>query len=90
MIERPKKREDLLVRDVEEELLIYDPRSGDTSLLNGTAAAIFDMCDGYTPVSVMTEEVLAVLPADPETVRDDVQRIIRDLAEKGLIEGRDE
>jgi hypothetical protein len=86
MIERPRRRDDLLVRDVEEELLIYDLRNGDTSLLNGTAAAIFDMCDGQTPVSVMAEEILSVLLADPETVRDDVRRIIGEMVEKGILE----
>lgn len=75
-----------MLREVEEELLLYDPRTGEASLLNGTAAAIFELCDGLTPVSGMVEEILGVLSADPETVRADVQRIVGELARMGLIE----
>lgn len=86
MIARPKRRGDLLLREVEEELLLFDPRTGEASLLNGTAAAIFDLCDGLTPLAAMAEEILGVLSADPETVRADVQRIVEELTGMGLIE----
>src|SRR3972149_98176 len=87
MIARPKRRGDLLLREVEEELLLFDPRTGEASLLNGTAAAIFDLCDGLTPLAALAEEVLGVLSADPETGRADVQRIIEELTGMGLIGG---
>jgi PqqD family protein of HPr-rel-A system len=86
MIARPRRRGDLLLREIEEELLLFDPRTGEASLLNGTAAAIFELCDGLTPLAAMAEEILEVLSADPETVQADVQRIVEELARMGLIE----
>ncbi len=86
MIGRPRRREDLLIREVEDELLVYDPRSGETFLLNETAATIFDLLDGQTPIPLIAQEVLAVLPADPEIVRADVEGIIVQFREKGLVE----
>jgi hypothetical protein len=86
MIVHPRRRGDLVLREIEEELLVFDPRTGDASLLNGTAAAIFELCDGLTPLPAMAEEILAVVSADPGTVRDDVHRIVEELAQMGLIE----
>ena len=86
MIARPKRRGDPFLREGAEGLRLFDPRTGEASLLNGTAAAIFDLCDGLTPLAAMAEAILGVLPADPETVRADVQRIIEELTGMGLIE----
>jgi hypothetical protein len=90
MLERPKKREDLLLKEVEEELILYDPRSGESFLLNGTAAVVFQLCDGQTPVSSIAREIVSVLSAPSETVLADVQRVVKELAEKGLVEEGDD
>lgn len=86
MMKRPRRRTELLIRETGEGLFLYDPRTGVTFLLNGTAAAILELCDGRTSVPSIAEEILSVLPVCPETVHADVRRTIKELVEKGLVE----
>jgi len=83
----PRRRADLFRRDVEEELLLYDPRTGEVFLLNGTAAAIFELCDGSRSPQAIADEILTVLPADPDQVLADVHRILEEFTKGGLLEG---
>ncbi len=86
MTGQPKLRDDLLSREVDDELLLYDAKSGEVHVLNPTAAAIAELCDGNTTVSAIADEILSVLSADPAAVRADVARIIGELLEKDLVE----
>jgi PqqD family protein of HPr-rel-A system len=83
---RPKLRTDLIVREVDDELLIYDPRTGETVLLNGTAAAIAELCDGTGGPAAIVADILGMVEADPAVVQADVERVIRELDERGLME----
>jgi PqqD family protein of HPr-rel-A system len=86
MIERPKLREDVLSREVEDELLLYDPRTGETLLLNNTAAAIVELCDGSTSPAGIVDEIVSVVEVDRAQVEADVRKLIHDLGERGFVE----
>lgn len=75
-----------LRREVEDELLLYSPESGETLLLNATAAAIAELCDGSRSASEITGVVLECVPgAARETVEADVARTLESLREKGML-----
>ena len=86
MIEHPRLREDVLFREVEDELLLYDPRTGETLLLNDTAAAIADLCDGSISTTSIVQEIVSLVGADPAQVEADVEKIIGELGERGFVE----
>jgi PqqD family protein of HPr-rel-A system len=86
MMERPKLREDVLLREVEDELLLYDPKTGETLLLNNTAAAIAEMCDGSRSPASIIEEVVSLVEGDPAQIETDIHKIIGDLRERGFVE----
>ena len=86
MSENPKLRADVLTRDVDDEILIYDPKNGEVFLLNATAAAIIELCDGHTPIPSIVQEIVKALAADPETVQKDVNKILLDMKQKGILE----
>ncbi len=82
----PQLRPDLLRRDVDDELLLFDPRQGETLLLNTSSAAIADLCDGHSSPEQIVDEILAIVPADRKTVAADVDRVLEELAAKGFLE----
>lgn len=86
MIERPRLRADLLLREVEDELLIFDPRTGETVLLNGTAAAIAELCDGSGSSQTIVDEIVSLVSAERSQVEADVEKIVGELGERGLVE----
>jgi PqqD family protein of HPr-rel-A system len=86
MSQLPNIREDVLSREVEDELLLYDPKSGETLLLNASAAVIADLCDGEHDADAIAQSILEALPdADGDLVRADVKKTIDELRDKGML-----
>lgn len=54
----------LLVRELAEEVLVYDQEGHRAHCLNRTAALVWKNCDGETPVAVIAERVGRGLSAD--------------------------
>ena len=87
MSQRPKLRKDVLQREVEDELLLYDPKNGETLLLNATAASILDLCDGERDAAAIAEAIVSILDsADAKTVLADVQKTLDELRAKSMLE----
>lgn len=84
---KPRLRKDVLQREVEDELLLYDPKNGETLLLNATAASILDLCDGERDASAIADAIVSVLDsADADAVLADVQKTLEDLRAKSMLE----
>jgi hypothetical protein len=80
------RRDDLLVEEVEDELVIYDKRSDSAHRLNRTAAIVWRHCDGENDVPGLKKVLETELGTD--VVDDDLVMIALDsLAERDLIEG---
>lgn len=76
----------VLRRDVEDELLLYSPASGETLLLNATAAAIAELCDGKRSASDIAAIVLeCITGAAPDAVQADVNKTLESLRDKGML-----
>lgn len=86
MSRKPRLRTGLLCREVEDDFLVYEPDSGEVYLLNATAASIIELCDGKRDAAAIAAEILAVLEADAEAVRADVERTLQELDDKQLLE----
>src|SRR5581483_7571075 len=57
------RRDGLTVQPMDQELVIYDPATDKTRLLNRTAATIWQHSDGRTPVSKLAEHLSQELGA---------------------------
>jgi hypothetical protein len=79
------RRDELLIKDVVDEVLIYDQLSHEAHCLNPTAAAIWRACDG----TVSAESIAAIVtkqhgnPCDESTV----WYALEQLHERNLLEG---
>lgn len=69
-----------------DQLVLYDPRGDRVHILNLAAAAVFDLCDGRTPVAEIVKAVEAVIPAESFDCAREVPRILSELLEQGLLE----
>lgn len=82
----PRHRTDLDVEIHDEEAHLTDPSNGETHVLNPSAFAIWELCDGDTRVETMAEAVAEVTPMDREQSEQQVRETIDLLKEKGLVE----
>jgi hypothetical protein len=73
----PRRREGLIVEDLQKETLVYDPKGDRMHCLNPSAALVFRHCDGKTPVSEVSRRLAKNLggPEDPRLVQLTVQRL---------------
>ena len=83
---RPKLSHRLIFRQVEEDFVAYDPMTDRTALLNSSAAAILDLCDGSRSPGEIVDEVAAAFSVDRESIAPEVDRILGFLAVHGLLE----
>lgn len=83
--DRPVRRPDVWVRKTVEENVLYDPESGAVHLLNETALAIWELCDGETRADEMIEAICDLFGMHQDVVVEDVERICGDFEKASLI-----
>lgn len=81
-----KKRPDLLVEEIEDEVVIYDPRTHRVHHLNPMASIIWELCDISRDSKDIAKEIVDVLQTDPLKVEKDVLETLGKLQRKGLLE----
>ena len=82
---RPARSPGVWVRKTRGETLAYHPGTGAAHLLNETALAIWDLCDGATKPQEMVEAICQLCGMHPDVVGEDVARILAEFEEAGLI-----
>lgn len=86
---RPARRPEVWLRQAGDENAVYTPSSGEVYLMNETALAIWHLCDGATSPQEMVDVVCEVTRMHPDVVVEDVNRILTDFEQAGLIEWRE-
>lgn len=81
---RPRLREDLVFRQIDHELVVYDPLADRICLLNHSATAVLELCDGTRTPAEVAAEIRAAFSLDSETARGEVERVLAELASHGL------
>lgn len=64
---------------------MFEPETGSVYLMNETALAIWDLCDGQTRADEMVAAVCEISSMHPEVVAEDVERILKDFDQAGLL-----
>lgn len=85
-MQKLKKRGDILVEEIEDEIVIYDPKTHYVHHLNPMASIIWELYDVTPSHKDIAKEIVAVLKTDPSKVEKDVLETIDQLRGKGLLE----
>jgi hypothetical protein len=82
---RPERRPGVWLRRAGHEVALFDQDRRAVHLVNDSAAAIWDLCDGTTEPDEMIEAICAISGMPREVVLDDVTRILGEFEQAGLI-----
>ncbi len=81
----PERAPNISEYEVEDETVLYDPRSDSAHALNPTAAVVWWLCDGDHGVKDIARELGDLYDKEPDSVRDDVTEIIEGFLSSRLI-----
>ena len=69
----------------ESSVVVFDPESGDSHILDGTGKQIFELCDGTKSLDVIIEELLLSYKDFAEEIRKDVPEFIDEMLAKAIL-----
>ena len=81
----PARRTDVVLVDDGERSMLVAPDQDGTHVLNPTARAIWELCDGVTLPAEMVAAICQVFAITPERASADVDRTLEELTRVGLI-----
>jgi hypothetical protein len=82
---RPRRRPHGAAVELDENVALYDEAGQLLIMLNASAAAVWQSCDGATTLDDMVGALAAAHPGDAEAIGEDVRLTVRKLAELGLV-----
>jgi hypothetical protein len=85
-LDRPRQTEGLVECPVQNELLLYDPRSERVVALNISARAIWELCDGRRSAADVSATLGESLGLSMNALEHDVGRAIAELRDAGFLE----
>lgn len=83
---KPKRKENIEVREVEDDLILYDPSKDAVYLLNKSAKIIFEMCDGNFSVNEMADIISETLNINRKKVIEDLKKTLNEFRKKDIVE----
>ncbi len=81
----PVRRDGAAAVELDDNVALYDELGQLLILLNTSAAAVWERCDGATTLNAMERELAAAHPADAAVIGEDVRQTVAKLAELGLV-----
>ena len=82
---KPDRKKGVWLRQARDENAVYDPETGSVHLLNSTALAIWDLCDGETDPEEMVTAICALSGLHRDVVAEDVERVLGEFESAGII-----
>ena len=84
-VARPTRRAGASTVELDDNVAVYDDVGQLLILLNTSAAAVWEHCDGTTTVDDMVRALAAAHPDDAADIGEDVRQTVRKLVELGLV-----
>jgi hypothetical protein len=84
--DRPKRRSDVRVRDVEGDTVVLDRAAERIHRLNATASFIWHRCDGRRTVRDIADELAGSFDVEPEAANEAVVAAVDQLDQLGLLD----
>ncbi len=85
----PSQRKDVFSRELDGELLLFDPVTNVTHRLNQTAAFIYLSCDGRKTLDDLVAEYQETFNVELEVSRRDVNHVLISLERLALVSSQD-
>ena len=73
--------------ELDGEAVVLDETEQRLHLLNHSASLLWAVFDGHATVGELAAEIATELSLPADTVLDDARRVVRDLADEGLLDG---
>lgn len=86
---RPRRHEGVRVRHTDGSAILDAP-GGTEVILNDTALALWELCDGVTEVEEMVRAVDAFFDVDEDVIRHDVGVTLAELSRIGALDWQDD
>jgi PqqD family protein of HPr-rel-A system len=86
---RPRRRLDLVVEPLDDEIVVHQPGSGEAHVLNPTAAFVWEQCDGAHADAEIAALLVGRYGVDDERALSDVRACLDRLAGLGLLAADD-
>jgi PqqD family protein of HPr-rel-A system len=83
----PRRHADVEIAAFDTSFVVFDPRCMQVHLIDGFGAVVFDACDGNTSREMLTAEVGDATGWDPSTAATEVDAMLAQLVDLGLLEG---
>ena len=84
-VDRPTKRGELVQGNSPEGWTVYEAGSDSLHVLNASAKAIWELCDGETSTREIAEAVAEIAGYGPRRALEEVLETIQVLRERGLV-----
>ncbi len=81
----PRRRTDVLLMDEDTRSTLIDPDVGTTHVLNPTARAIWELCDGTTTLDELVNAICEVFSVPHGEALRDVAAVLGQLEQAGLV-----
>ena len=88
MPDRPKARDDVVFRQLDDEWVLFDPRDNKMHVLNLTASLVWTHCSGSLGLAEIAAEVREAFggSASADSVERDVAGVVSEFARAGLFQ----
>ena len=85
-LEKPKVNENITLQDLGDEVLLYDSDKENVHVLNNTANAIWNLCDGEHTIDDIQKHLEEQFPdVSEDHIVEDIRTTIMEFKEKKLI-----
>lgn len=83
----PHRKPGFIWRKVEKEIVLFNPDTNETFLLNPTAAAIWEICDGVCTIENIVDSIIERFEADKERkeITQDIVEFIKEGEKNGYL-----
>ena len=75
----------VIEKEIDGEFLLHDPLTGSVHHLNAVAGLVWRLCDGVRSSETIAAEVGAAYRKSPSEIAVDIEDVLRNFSEKGLI-----
>jgi len=87
----PRQKSSIMIRDLDEETMLYDPDTNHVHILNKTALLIWQFCDGRHSIEDIVKIIARacfLIPGekDENRIKQDVRAIINEFEVQGMVE----
>lgn len=81
----PRTRDDLSAYQLDDELVVFDPQTNQTYMLNTTGHVVWELCDGERSCEAIADEVAAAFNIDAGDALPDVVELISAMRRASLL-----